>query len=56
MKGYIKLNPNIRVQKKCYKGKNDDTYFIEFSKNNNIRKIYSNDYLIINDWFNEIKN
>lgn len=43
IKGYVKLNLNIKLDKKNFVGKKDDFYFIELNKNGSIRKLYSKD-------------
>ncbi|KRX03158.1 Protein kinase-like domain [Pseudocohnilembus persalinus] len=51
-KGYIKLGPHIRAEKNEYKGENENIYFIELIKNQQVsRKLYSKDNVVINDWF-----
>ena len=40
-KGYIKLNKDVLLEKKQLKGNNEFYYYLEFSKDSNMRKLYS---------------
>ena len=40
-KAYIKLTKEVVLEKKFLKGKNEDFYYLEFSKDSNVRKLYA---------------
>lgn len=53
--GFIKLGPEIIIEKKSLVGKNSDIHYIEVLKDGNVRKLFSKDLLVVMKLYNAIR-
>lgn len=54
-KGYIKLHRDVLLEKKQLISKKENIFYLEFSKHNNMRKLYSKESEIVKQWYNALK-